>query len=501
MPCSPRGLSRRSFLKLLAAAGASAALPPLPRAWSAEPTGQVLLVSDIHFNPYSRTSLVPRLMEAEAGQWDAIFASSPDKRLASYGFETDYNLLKYGLQAMSRACAQPDCIIYTGDLPCHGVWQRFARFSQSQAERNSFLAKLVEFMGRCFRTHFPRTPVYFALGNNDAYCGDYQITPQGEYLQDTATTFYSCFLGSPGSEAAFRDDFQRLGCYSLPGPAKGLRVVTINSNYFSPRWSCQCCHGHPGDPVQEQLDWLESQLGAAAQAGEAVWLVMHIPPGVNARETSFLVGGDGKLSSVRMHITTEANARLLSILRAQAGVLRAGFAGHTHMDHFKVVTSDDRQEALAMVHITPALNPLYGGNPAFQVLTYSKSTFTPLDTRTYYLNLEKQLLEPGPAGEGSPALSYQPWQLEYRFQQVYGVPALDPASLWALSQTMRTDQDLRERFRLFYNGSRGNAPSFGRSQAKAYWCALAHLEPGEYLQAYNSQELTSLWPGRGRRAA
>ncbi|MFH2126641.1 MAG: metallophosphoesterase, partial [Pseudomonadota bacterium] len=233
-------LSRRSFLKLLASAGAATLLPPLmPRAAQAS-LGQALLVSDIHFNPFFDSSLVSILIASPAYQWDAILASSQDRRLGCYGQETNYKLLDYGLKAMRAACPKPDCIIYTGDLPCHGIWSSFLGFSSNLQERDQFIAKLVEFMGLKFKAAFPGTPVYFALGNNDSFCADYQITPRGAYLHSTALPFSRYFLNEPQPSTGFLQDYRNLGCYNLAGPAPGLRVVAINSNYLSNHWSCQC---------------------------------------------------------------------------------------------------------------------------------------------------------------------------------------------------------------------------------------------------------------------
>lgn len=493
-------MNRRSFLKLLAATGAAAALPPLlPRSASAA-LGQVLLVSDIHFNPFADVELVPALIASPAWQWNSILASSTDKRLNCYGQETNYNLLDYGIRAMRAACPRPDCVIYTGDIPCHGVWDTFSTFDSSPQKRDQFLTKMVEFLGLRFKTAFPRAPVYFTLGNNDSFCADYKITPRGTYLQATAPVFSGLYLKESQPTAQFMGDYQNLGCYSLPGPLPGLRVISINSNYLSRHWTCQCCPGAPGDPAAEQLDWLDAQLSAAAAGNQAVWLLMHIPPGIDAFKTADMAGPDGKLHAAALDLKESHNARLLAIMRKHAVVLRAGFCGHTHMDHFRVIGQDRRP--LAMQRITPALNALRGGNPAFQVLTYSRADYGPLDLVIYYLDLEAALDLPGPGeGDDGGIPIYPYWRWEYDFNQAYGTGGLSPDALWSLSQAMRSDEGLREKFRLFYNASRQGAPGFSQAQAKAYWCALAHLEPADYIEAYNSTVLTrSTLPTQARAA-
>jgi sphingomyelin phosphodiesterase acid-like 3 len=486
-----RKLDRRTFIKLLAAAGAATVLNPLRTVSAAPGTGQALMVSDIHFDPFSDTRLVSDLIASPASQWNSIFASSQNKRLNCYGQETNFNLLDYGLRSMKAACPAPDCVIYTGDLPCHGIWQKFAAFNSDQKLRDQFIHKLVEFMGLRFRSMYPNAPVYFCLGNNDSFCQDYKITPRGDYLHSTAPTYHQAFLKSPQPSASFFQDYQSLGCYSLPGPIPGLRIMAINSNYMSVHWSCECCPDSPGDPAAEQLEWLEAQLSQAAANGEAVWLMMHIPPGINAFNTVKMVDAQGKLQSVRLDLVEEYNARLLSIMRKYAGILRASFAGHTHMDHFRAIPLG--QSPAAMQRITPALNSLFGGNPAYQVLRFSRSDFVPQDLVTYYLNLDDSLELPGPGeGDGGEEVQYPPWRWEYAFASTYGTKDLGPESLLALSRAMRTDRGLREKFRSFYNASREHAPGFSEAQAKVYWCALAHLEPQDYIDTFNSVDLTGL---------
>lgn len=483
-----RKLNRRTFLKFLAAAGGALALDPLKPVWANQGTGQVLMVSDIHFDPFYDSSLVPRLIASPASQWNAIFASSQDKRLSSYGQETNFNLLDYGMGSMKAACSAPDCVIYSGDLPCHGIWQKIAGFGADQKVRDQFILKLIQFMGMKFRSLYPRAPIYFALGNNDSFCQDYKITPRGDYLHATAATFHQIFLNSPQSSAGFFRDYQNLGCYNLPGPMPGLRIVAINSNYLSIHWSCDCCPGASGDPSTEQLDWLEAQLAQAVLSNEAVWLLMHIPPGVNSFNTAGMVDPKGRLQSVRLDLVEEYNSRLLSIMRRYAGTLRASFAGHTHMDHFRAIARG--QTAGTMQRITPALNALFGGNPAYQVLCYSRSDFVPQDLVTYYFNLDGAHLLPGPGeGDAGSELRYPPWRREYTFASSYGVGDLGPDALLTLSRTMLTNRDLREKFRRFYNASRQNAPAFNEAQAKVYWCALAHLDPEDYIETFNSVEL------------
>jgi len=66
--------------------------------------GTFLLLSDIHFDPYADTTLVPKLAEAPVDQWTSIFESSSLKAFSIYGKDTDYPLLASTMEET----AEPD---------------------------------------------------------------------------------------------------------------------------------------------------------------------------------------------------------------------------------------------------------------------------------------------------------------------------------------------------------------------------------------------------------
>src|SRR6476620_1845230 len=61
--------------------------PPAPGA-----RGTFLALSDFHFDPFSDPTLVPRLVQADAGQWQEIFASAPPAAVSPYGKDANVQL-------------------------------------------------------------------------------------------------------------------------------------------------------------------------------------------------------------------------------------------------------------------------------------------------------------------------------------------------------------------------------------------------------------------------
>ena len=86
-------------------------------------------ISDIHFNPFYDSSLVPQLLKAEAEQWEAIFATSQVKDYGTYGGdgETNYNLLDASLKSMASDTAKPAFVVFTGDFIAHDFHERYQK--------------------------------------------------------------------------------------------------------------------------------------------------------------------------------------------------------------------------------------------------------------------------------------------------------------------------------------------------------------------------------------
>ena len=102
-----------------------------------------VIISDVHFNPFSDATLFNRLVAEPAAL---------------------YNL--YG--------------------------------SVSPAALKSFIYKTVRFFVFQIKSRFPNQPVLFSLGNNDAYAGDYNLVAGGDFLSETASLFMNQWLEGRG---------------------------------------------------------------------------------------------------------------------------------------------------------------------------------------------------------------------------------------------------------------------------------------------------------------
>ncbi|MFL6231774.1 MAG: metallophosphoesterase, partial [Thermoanaerobaculia bacterium] len=365
---------RTRFLSILVLA----LLAAFPAAAAAQQDmGTFVVLSDIHFDPLYDPELVPQLQAADARQWQRIFESSKVTQLSNYGADTNYPLLKSALASLRCRTPEPDFVLISGDFLRHG-------FPQDQA----FARKTLEFLTLRLQATFPGIPVLPALGNNDSACGDYVMQPGGPFLAALAAIWRPLLGPEAGT---FAQSFPAGGYYSLPHPTvPKVRLAVLNTVLFSPKY--QNCGQAPADPGKDELTWLAGVLKQAAANGEKVWTLYHIPQAVDVYSSL----SKGQPTTMWKDEYASAFSGM-----ANLGLVAATFVGHTHMDELFLPASG------GFIHVAPAVSPLFGNNPGYQVFSYSRSTGALLDYQAFFLNLG--------AGQ-EPDL---PWAREYDFQTAY----------------------------------------------------------------------------------
>jgi len=251
-----------------------------------------LMVSDIHFDPFHDPAKVPALVAAPVSKWASILAApdSADQPQAfarlqeschARGVDTPFVLLRSSLAAMKSR--QPDAkfITVSGDLIAHAFTCRFATLVPSAApgDYQAFVVKTLSFVMDELRSAFPGAPVYAALGNNDTGCGDYKLDANSEFLAQAGAVFAEGLPAAGRAQAAA--EFKATGSYSvtMAAPMRRTRLIVINDLFLSVKYTT--CGGKPDrDALAGELDWLRQQLAAARKAGEKVWVMGHIPPGI-----------------------------------------------------------------------------------------------------------------------------------------------------------------------------------------------------------------------------
>jgi len=435
--------------------------------WADEKLGdqkQMLAVTDIHFNPFYDQSLVAQLVKTPYQRWDKVFSQNDILQLAQYSEETNPVLYKHLIVAMRKWGRSISLILFTGDILAHDFNDMVTHYTgaTSQYERNKFIYKTMGYVVLKMKQAFPKVPVYFSLGNNDSYSGDYALVDDGEFLHTTADLFFKHFIKQEKAKADFYKKYPLHGYYSLPFPAvdKG-RIIGLNTIFFSTNYVSSELK-HPGDV---ELDWLEKQLAAANVAGEKVWLLLHIPPGVNVYSTQR--GSTPQTINVKLQWQQTYNERYLKLVEQYNEIITASFAGHTHMDDFRLIySSGEDKQPLDFIHITPAVTPVFSNNPAFQIISYSPDSGALNETMTYYVDLKDAVPD---------------FKQEYVYSTTYDV-APNLSGLAKLYPAMPNDQEKLNNYTGFYYVS-STAASIANVW-QWYWCGMGNLTPADYIKAY-----------------
>lgn len=443
-----------------------------------------LIVSDIHFNPMSDASLVGDLAAAAPTQWESILARSRNTSFSQYGEDTNWWLLRSSLDEMQTTLPHPGLIMVTGDLLAHEFPQTYLKTAHdtNQESYRKFVLKTVEFLALELHKRFPDTKILLTPGNNDEDCGDYSIEAGGSFLRDTADLARR--LAHADDE--FASSWETLGSYDIPHPTlRGVRIISFNSVFFSDKYHAakfsEGCDRIDSTAATDLFTWLESRLSKAQQNHEKVWLMFHIPPGIDGYSTirqyqtllkSVAPPMTDKLCAsavVRMWAPTWTS-QFESLLKKYEGTVMVGFAGHTHTDDFRLINSSGAKPAFVLIN--PPISPIYRQNPAFRVVSFANDGSLHDQTVYYLTNLEFA----GSKTRGE-------WKKEYTFSQEWKMRQLDAASLAALYDNIKTEQGLRDEWLKLYNISSAGA-YLPANSAPGLYCAIAGLDRETYSNCY-----------------
>jgi hypothetical protein len=454
---------------VLAALAATACRPvaqPSPPARPASANGpHIVVFSDLHFNPFSDSTLVDSLQRADVSRWDGIFRTSTLKTYSAYGSDTNYPLLESALSAMHGAEPAAGLVLIAGDFLAHGFQYNFKRTARdtSAAALEVFTGKTNQYLARRIAAAFPDAQILPALGNNDSSCGDYASEPGAAFLRAFAQAWQPA-VNRGGAAPDFVATFSAAGHYSAVAPLLRARVVVLSNVYWTPRYANSC--GSPtATPGRDAMTWLTRVLAESKSRGESVVLLSHVPVGVDVYAT---LHSDTVVTMIRPGYTSE----LVSLLARFGATVRSSIYGHTHMTEFRVM-SDSTGNPLVGNQGIPAVSPIFGNNPAFVVMTLDSASGSITDYRVHTLtNLSS-------ASVSAPGV----WSTEYDFRDAFGGDGLSATSLTRVERSLAVDTIARARFMRFYDSGSGRA---GPSAAAwpAYWCGIASLDPTTFNACY-----------------
>ncbi len=433
----------------------------------------VVVVSDVHFDPFYDPSLFPALVAADAGEWERIFKTSKITAPSTWGDDANYPLLALALSGIKQNLGASPFIIFTGDILGHGIAQQFyqqingtsnPRNDEDVAAMKTFADKTVAFVMEQVRLSVGSIPVMFAVGNMDSYTG---LGPDSSFLANTAGLFYTKFLHGATDHQAFLNTFTRGGYYSVEPPGKKVMVIGLNTVMFSPSFG-----NAYASAVAAQLAWLETTLASARAGGKKVWLLMHVPPGADKYSTAQSVDANGHITTATMMWNQDYQTSFLQILSKYPGLITQILTAHTHMDEYRIVSPGIPADT------TPSIAPYFGNNPAFKIFTFHGETLKAIDYTS--LNYDLATL-PGQ------------FNRDYTFSTAYLMQGFLNDSLLQLYPELATKNAKQQFYREHYfSGHQYSVPvgnTFHPITDKTwpvYWCGIGHMDEQGLINCVNA---------------
>lgn len=458
-----------------------------PAAAQSQPsTRMFLIVSDLHFNPMADPRLVTQLAAADPKNWEAILDHSQPAAFSQYGEDTNWWLLRSALNAMRSTLPHPAFILLLGDLLAHQFPSTYRRITQDN-DREAyarFVLKTVQFEALQLQKRFPHVRILLTPGNNDEECGNYSIEAGGRFLRDTADLARRL---APAHDE-FSNSWQALGSFDVPHPTlPGARIISFNSIFFSDKYHAarfsEGCSQVPSTAPADLFAWLEGRLSHARQAHEKVWLMFHIPPGMDgyssvAQYQSLL---KTRSKEPRAQICASAlvpmwapqwSAKFAELLAKYHDTVIASFAAHIHSDDFRVINASSEHPGFVL--ISSAISPIYNQNPAFRIATYGPDASI-ADQSVYYLT---NLLFASSTTPGE-------WKREYTFSQQWKVRGLNAANLSAIYNRVSQDGEAQAAWLKLFNVS-SSAAYLPAGSTPGLYCADGALDPEAYGRCFCS---------------
>ncbi len=397
-----------------------------------------LMVSDIHFEPFWDPAKAAELAAVPVTQWSAILAApdSPDRARSfaqlqeacdARGADSSYPLLASSLEAMRANAGGTNFITLSGDLMAHSFGCKFNSIfpHATPSEYQAFVAKSIEFVELELHTSFPDAALYTALGNNDSDCGDYRLDAHGALLADIGPQIVADLRGPESERKQALRTFEDGGYYSVPlaAPIHDARMMVLDNVFMSKKY--RSCSGAPdAKAAADQIAWLRDQLKAARRDHEKVWVMAHIPPGVDPYSTALkmrdVCGGE----SPEMFLSSGVLADTLADF---GDVIQLAIFAHTHMDELRLLLpamGSDKSPAVP-VKMVSSISPVDGNNPSFTVARVDAANADLVDYQVYAASNQTGV--------------HTLWSKEYDFRDTYHEPAFTAPSVADLITGFRID--------------------------------------------------------------
>jgi sphingomyelin phosphodiesterase acid-like 3 len=155
----------------------------------------------------------------------------------------------------------------------------------------------------------------------------------------------------------------------------------------------------------------------------------------------------------------EYQQRYLKITAAHRNTILGSFAGHTHQDEFRLATGD-------FIHVTPSVTPVFGNNPAFEIVNAARDGRI-VDYTSYHL-----------------PNATLPWARQYAFREAYGQREYDNSSLSDLAASIAADTETRSQYFGRLPSGAPEAAAAALAQWQGYWCGLTVMTAPSFASCW-----------------
>ncbi|KAH8303028.1 hypothetical protein KR044_013397, partial [Drosophila immigrans] len=415
----------------------------------------------------------------------------------NYNCDSPWSLVESAVKTMkAKQGDNVEFVLWTGDALSHSAQPL------SEQKQHEILRNITELLGRSFSAPF----IFPVLGHEDGSGNSLQKYKQmGELWRHWLPT-----------EAL--NTFEQGGYYSIEQTKSRLRIVALNTNFMrhdhepepkmshSLRWPNEF-YGEPKASsstmsVQDQLLaeqqwlWLDEVLSKAKDKQETVYIVGHMPPGVDERQL-------GPQHSGQLIFTERNNKRYLDTVRKYASVIQGQFFGHLHSDTFRLIYDEQGKQTnffpkydsrfsiltlegtpISWLMIAPSVVPRKEGiggsnNPALRLYKFDTGSGQVLDYTQYWLDLPL-------ANRAHEPL----WQPEYNLTHYYALADISAIALHNFAERF-TGKDAS----WFTRYQRANAVRFQSNAACQglcmlnHYCAITRLDYDEFRLCLESEQL------------
>nr|XP_016934432.1 acid sphingomyelinase-like phosphodiesterase 3b [Drosophila suzukii] len=436
-------------------------------------------ISDLHLDTFYSTQgdiyrscwELTRSVSGSSGNNAATAAPGP---FGHYSCDSPWSLIESAVKTMkAKQGDNVEFVLWTGDALSHSAQPL------SEQKQHEILRNITDLLGRSFSSQF----IFPVLGHEDG-SGSYRRL--GELWRHWLP-----------SEALVT--FDQGGYYSIEQTKSRLRIVALNTNFMlldsdsdaaartshSLRWSTEY-FAEPKASVssisdedkllaEQQWLWLEEVLTKSREKQETVYIVGHMPPGVDERHL-------GRQHN-KLTFTEHNNQRYLEMVRRYAPVIQGQFFGHLHSDTFRLIY-DAKGNPISWLMIAPSIVPHKAGisssnNPALRLYKFDTGSGQVLDYTQFWLDLPLANRANEPT-----------WQPEYNLTHYYGLSEISAVALHNFAERFTgTEASWFTRYH------RANAVRYHSGSACQglcmlnHYCAITRLDYDEFRLCLETEQL------------